>query len=193
MLSSHFWEDLHHRTAFGEILDNLESSHSSWRYSIENTDDMVMAFGGLRRPRRFAIMENRTAAAMLNEMDVGKIKQHHYQRSSERQGRRQRYADDSIFRGKPKTREERWHQNFNMNATNLQMEQAFSLVTLLNKVVQKYMKACIPIVFYDSNVERSDSIILQILFQVIDEEICGNRSINPFGRNLLNGSAIFLS
>lgn len=74
---------------------------------------------------------------------------------------------DPIFRGNPKTREEMWFQNFNINSTNLQVDQAASLVTLLNKIVRKYVKSCVPIILYDKYVEESDSIILQTFFQVI--------------------------
>lgn len=80
--------------------------------------------------------------------------------------RPKRYADGSTFRGKPKSREERWHQNFNMNGTNLKFDQATSLVTLLNKITERYMVDCVPIIFYDRMVEYSDDIILQTFFQV---------------------------
>lgn len=74
--------------------------------------------------------------------------------------------DVTTFRGHPKTREERWHVNFKLNATNLEVEQTQSLVILLNRIVDKYLNSCIPIVLYDKLVERSDGIVLRTFFQV---------------------------
>lgn len=74
--------------------------------------------------------------------------------------------DVTTFRGHPKTREERWHANFNLNWTNLELEQTHSLVILLNKVMDKYLNACIPIILYDKFVEDSEGIILQLFFRV---------------------------
>lgn len=85
--------------------------------------------------------------------------------SNDTHSRFKRY-DVTTFRGHPKTREERWHANFNLNATSLEMEQTQSLVVLLNKIIDKYMTACIPIVFYDKFVEKSEGIVLQTFFQV---------------------------
>lgn len=78
--------------------------------------------------------------------------------------------DASVFRGHQKTREERWHTNFKSNGSNLEMEQTHSLVILLNKIVDKYLNACIPIILYDKYVESSDSVILQTFFQVTTNE-----------------------
>lgn len=75
-------------------------------------------------------------------------------------------SDQTTFVGRPKTREERWHENFNRNSAKLKIEQTQSLVLLLNKVIDRYMNACIPIIFYDTFVEKSDGIILQLFFQV---------------------------
>lgn len=80
-------------------------------------------------------------------------------------GRFKRLAD-STFHGRPKSREERWHQNFNLNSTNLEVDQGSSLVTLLTKIVERYMTSCIPIIFYDKTIEESDGNILQTFFQV---------------------------
>lgn len=81
--------------------------------------------------------------------------------------RQKRFNEDGTFVGHPKTREERWHATFNLNQTNDKVDQAYSLVTLLNKVIDKYLNACIPIVLYDQYVESSEGIILQTFFQVI--------------------------
>lgn len=90
--------------------------------------------------------------------------------------RSKRY-DVAAFRGKPKTREERWHANFKVNDTNLEYEQTQSLVILLNKVVNKYLHSCVPIILYDELVEHSEGIILQTFFQVSlcesNMHICG--------------------
>lgn len=79
--------------------------------------------------------------------------------------RTKRY-EDGTFVGHPKTREERWHANFNLNRTNDQIEQAQSLVNLLVKVMDKYLNDCIPIVLYDQPVASSEGNILQIFFKV---------------------------
>lgn len=74
--------------------------------------------------------------------------------------------DDAAFYGHPKTREERWHTTFNLNKTNVQLEQAQSLVNLLIKVMDKYLNTCIPIVLYDHHVESAEGILLQTFFKV---------------------------
>lgn len=84
--------------------------------------------------------------------------------------RSKRY-DEVAFRGRPKTREERWHANFKVNDPNLEYDQAQSLVILLNKVVNKYLHACVPIILYDKFVEQSDGIVLQTFFQVTSNAI----------------------
>lgn len=80
--------------------------------------------------------------------------------------RRVKRDDDSTFIGHPKTREERWHASFNLNRTNLQVDQAQSLVYLLIRVMDKYLNSCIPIIFYDRHVQLSEGIILQTFFKV---------------------------
>lgn len=74
--------------------------------------------------------------------------------------------DESTFVGHPKTREERWHSSFNLNRTNLQVDQALSLVNLLVKVMDKYLNACIPIILYDSALAKSEGVVLQTFFKV---------------------------
>lgn len=80
--------------------------------------------------------------------------------------KRTKRAADGAFLGHPKTREERWHAAFNLSRGNLQNEQAQSLVLLLVKVMDKYLNACTPIIFYDQAVESSEGNILQTFFQV---------------------------
>lgn len=75
-----------------------------------------------------------------------------------------RYAEDVTFRGKPKTREEMWHQNFNTASTLF--DQAPSLIFLLNLIISKYMHNCIPVILYDKYVHSSDSVILQKLLAI---------------------------
>lgn len=77
---------------------------------------------------------------------------------------------DGNFLGHPKSREERWHAAFNLNRSTLQLEQAQSLVALLNRVMEKYMNACTPIIFYDQYVEESDGIVLQTFFQATEQQ-----------------------
>lgn len=79
---------------------------------------------------------------------------------------RAKRSEEGTFYGHPKTREERWHEAFNMNRSNSQIDQAHSLVLLLVKVMDKYLNACIPVVLYDQYVESSDGTILQTFFQV---------------------------
>lgn len=80
--------------------------------------------------------------------------------------RRVKRDDEGKFIGHPKTREERWHASFNLNRTNLQLDQAQSLVNLLVKVMDKYLNECIPIIFYDRYVQASEGIVLQTFFKV---------------------------
>lgn len=80
--------------------------------------------------------------------------------------RRVKRDDEGTFIGHPKTREERWHASFNLNRTNLQRDQAQSLVNLLIKVMDKYLNSCIPIIFYDRHVQASEDIVLQTFFKV---------------------------
>lgn len=90
---------------------------------------------------------------------------HHYHHQAPRNISR-RQATDPTFYGHPKTRQEMWHQSFNINAVNPQTDFAEQLVILLNKVVNKYLRACVSIVIYDQFVEKIDSVILQTFFQV---------------------------
>jgi hypothetical protein len=76
---------------------------------------------------------------------------------------RTKRGNDPTFRGNPKTQQEIWHRNFNF--ASLKFEQATSLVTLLSKIVSKYLSACIPVVLYDDFVENSEGIILQRLLE----------------------------
>lgn len=91
--------------------------------------------------------------------------------------------EDATFVGHTKTREERWHSNFNMNKTFLQVEQAQSLVNLLVKVMDKYLNACVPIILYDHYVESSEGIVLEMFFKVSIFFIfyCEKRNSFPFG------------
>lgn len=74
--------------------------------------------------------------------------------------------DPTTFRGHPKTREERWHVNFKLNTVDIERAQAQSLVSLLNKILEKYMNACIPMILYDDYVEDFESVMIQLFFQV---------------------------
>lgn len=99
--------------------------------------------------------------------------------------RRVKRDDESTFVGHPKTREERWHASFNLNRTNLQLDQAQSLVNLLVKVMDKYLNSCIPIVFYDRYVQASDGIVLQTFFKVNGKKFAqdmGGSTIELFRR-----------
>lgn len=80
---------------------------------------------------------------------------------------RKRRSDDGAFIGHPKTREERWHVAFDLNRASLQMDQTQALVSLLIKVMDKYLNACTPIILYDQYVESSEGVILQTFFQNI--------------------------
>lgn len=175
--ATHHWEDVHLRTAFGEILGNIKTGDTSWRHGNSIRGIAGSRWRGMSMnhwsPPQYAMMENRTDDAMMRVhrtrpavMERQQPRRRPQLQQPQQLRRQKRYTDGGAFHGKPKTREDRWHQNFNMNATNSQIEQTLSLVTLLNKVVEKYMQACIPIVFYDTAVEKSDSIVLQTFFQV---------------------------
>lgn len=70
---------------------------------------------------------------------------------------------DTTFRGKPKTIQEVWARNF--NTSTQEFSQATSLVSLVNKIVSKYLSSCIPVVLYDRYVEKSEGLILTRLFE----------------------------
>nr|QGW45447.1 ionotropic receptor 21a [Bradysia odoriphaga] len=69
---------------------------------------------------------------------------------------------DPIFIGHPKTQQEVWHQNFKIESI-IKVEDI--LVQLLAKLVEIYLKDCIPIVIYDKYIEESDGVILQRFFK----------------------------
>lgn len=89
--------------------------------------------------------------------------------------RRVKRDDESKFIGHPKTREERWHTSFNLNRTNLQVDQAQALVNLLVKVMDKYLNSCIPIILYDRYVVASEGNILQTFFKVNGKTILSKK------------------
>lgn len=93
--------------------------------------------------------------------------------------RHKRIIVDTTFRGNPKTIEEKWNENFKIENIYQQSISADRLVMLLNKVVNKYLRACVSIVLYDKFVENTDSIILQTFFQV-------SRDIRGVGQFLYN-------
>lgn len=72
-------------------------------------------------------------------------------------------STDAKFRGKPKTIQEIWARNFNTSSN--EYSQSNSLLELLKKIIGKYMSACIPVVLYDENVEKSEGLMLQGLFE----------------------------
>lgn len=73
--------------------------------------------------------------------------------------------DPTTFFGRPKTREERWHNNF-FSKNSDDHDQTLSLVNLLNKIVQNYLNACVPIILYDMYVQISDTVLMQSFLQV---------------------------
>lgn len=77
--------------------------------------------------------------------------------------RLKRSGDTTTFRGKPKTIQEVWANNFNIKSQDYQ--QTSSLVALMKKIIMKYMGACIPVVLYDGFVENSEGFVLQRLFE----------------------------
>lgn len=62
---------------------------------------------------------------------------------------------DPRFHGHQKTREERWHQSFGTDATVAPSARAQNLVRLLQRIVNRYMGACVTVVAYDEHVERN--------------------------------------
>lgn len=72
---------------------------------------------------------------------------------------------EPIFLGHPKTQEEIWHQKFKIGAITEVINDSDVLVQLLHKIVDIYLKDCIPIIVYDKYVEVADGIILQRFFQ----------------------------
>uniref|UniRef100_A0A182NB33 Ionotropic glutamate receptor L-glutamate and glycine-binding domain-containing protein n=1 Tax=Anopheles dirus TaxID=7168 RepID=A0A182NB33_9DIPT len=75
---------------------------------------------------------------------------------------RDRRRVDPTFYGHPKTREQIWERNF--AHVIMDNRQTLSLVTLLNKIILKYLHSCIPIVLYDTYVGSTENYILEALF-----------------------------
>ncbi|XP_052892936.1 ionotropic receptor 21a [Anopheles moucheti] len=75
---------------------------------------------------------------------------------------RHRRRVDPTFYGHPKTREQIWERNF--AHVIMDNRQTLSLVTLLNKIILKYLFSCIPIVLYDTYVGTTENYILEALF-----------------------------
>ncbi|XP_058122705.1 ionotropic receptor 21a [Anopheles ziemanni] len=69
---------------------------------------------------------------------------------------------DPTFYGNPKTREQIWERNF--AHVIMDNRQTMSLVSLLNKIILKYLYSCIPIVLYDTYVGSTENYILEALF-----------------------------
>ncbi|XP_030380644.1 ionotropic receptor 21a [Scaptodrosophila lebanonensis] len=89
------------------------------------------------------------------------IKQHHGAFNESRYKRR----IDTTFYGNPKPRAELLVSKFHINAYNF--DQTNSLVALVNKIAEEYLRKCPPVIYYDSFVEKSDSLILENLFKTI--------------------------
>ena len=135
---------------------NVTGVSSSFHYGNDFIDDFIRDDGGniandylnnqtLRVAKRFY----RDFSMNVSDVTVRRVKR-----------------DEATFIGHPKTREERWHANFNLNKTNSQLDQAQSLVNLLIKVMDKYLNTCIPIILYDHHVESAEGILLQTFFKV---------------------------
>lgn len=73
---------------------------------------------------------------------------------------------EPIFIGHPKTQAEIWHQKFKIESITKVIDEADVLVQLLHKIVDIYLRDCIPIVVYDKSVQEADGTILQRFFQV---------------------------
>ncbi|KAH8279620.1 hypothetical protein KR018_008353, partial [Drosophila ironensis] len=72
---------------------------------------------------------------------------------------------DPTFRGNPKPRAELLANQFHVNAYNF--DQTNSLVGLVNKIAEEYLRKCPPVIYYDSFVEKSDGLILENLFKTL--------------------------
>ncbi|XP_053673698.1 ionotropic receptor 21a [Anopheles nili] len=86
----------------------------------------------------------------------------HNENENESKKNMSRRRVDPTFYGHPKTREQIWERNF--AHVIMDNSQTLSLVTLLNKIILKYLYRCIPIVLYDTYVGETESYILEALF-----------------------------
>ncbi|XP_073825938.1 ionotropic receptor 21a [Musca autumnalis] len=71
---------------------------------------------------------------------------------------------EPIFRGKPKPRRDVLASKFHLN---LESRQTASLVLLIKKIATEYLSKCPPIIYYDSFVEQSESLLLELLFKTL--------------------------
>lgn len=78
-------------------------------------------------------------------------------------GKRYKRFADPTFRGKPKTRQEIWHRNFNTEM--ISHDQTKSLIDLLKRLIDTYLQACIPIILFDEHIGNSEGLLLQRLLQ----------------------------
>ncbi|KAH8260334.1 hypothetical protein KR026_009693, partial [Drosophila bipectinata] len=78
---------------------------------------------------------------------------------------RQKRRVDPTFHGNPKPRADLLAAEFHVNAYNF--DQTNSLVGLVNKIAEEYLKKCPPVIYYDSFVEKSDGLILENLFKTL--------------------------
>ncbi|KAH8329413.1 hypothetical protein KR074_010234, partial [Drosophila pseudoananassae] len=78
---------------------------------------------------------------------------------------RQKRRVDPTFHGNPKPRADLLAAKFHVNAYNF--DQTNSLVGLVNKIAEEYLKKCPPVIYYDSFVEKSDGLILENLFKTL--------------------------
>ncbi|XP_075152937.1 ionotropic receptor 21a [Haematobia irritans] len=69
---------------------------------------------------------------------------------------------EPIFRGKPKPHAEVLAAKFHLNTNS---DQTNSLVALVNKIATEYLHKCPPVIYYDSYVEKSESLLLELLFK----------------------------
>ncbi|XP_020800884.1 ionotropic receptor 21a [Drosophila serrata] len=72
---------------------------------------------------------------------------------------------DPTFHGNPKPRADLLAGKFHVNSYNF--DQTNSLVGLVKKIAEEYLKKCPPIIYYDSFVEKSDGLILENLFKTL--------------------------
>lgn len=145
--------------------------HSSSRvfilWILFNSLCWIRVFGSFHFEKEDVISANIEESGLVNRLNGTKFYKDWSIDFNETNARhRSKRSDDGTFYGHPKTREERWHAAFNMSGADVQLEQAKSLVTLLVKIMDKYLNSCIPIVLYDKYVESSEGAILETFFKV---------------------------
>ncbi|CAH0724618.1 unnamed protein product, partial [Brenthis ino] len=70
---------------------------------------------------------------------------------------------DPVFRGHPKTQEEKWHEMFLSQTKSF--DQNPSLIKLIHNITLTYLNECTPVILYDDQIKSREGYLFQDLFK----------------------------